>query len=106
LNKDQFAYLNEEIKALESERDRLKEELKNVEHMARLDSTRLYEDRDRWKAVAERLAKALKMMGCSELLGCEKPILKNSKHQDNCDWQIAKEALSDFEAIKWKSILT
>lgn len=84
INKDQFAYLNMEIKALESERDRLNSQLKiqdgmianqileidrlKAERDRDVDTTadlqlslrRVVEDRDLWKSKAEKLAEALR----------------------------------------------
>ena len=64
MNKDQFAYLNMEIKALESERDRdrLKEELANVHRACEViekERTDLIRKCDRWKHLAGELAAAL-----------------------------------------------
>lgn len=49
-------------------------------------------------ALIEELQTALEEMGCSELLDCEQPQTRGSKHAKNCDWEIAMKALAKSRA--------
>lgn len=99
MNKDQFAYLNEEIEALKSERDALKAELdSHIDTTAdlQLSLRRVVEDRDRWKAIADKMAEALKKRG-HHRPGCTMGSPRGYKGERVCDCEML--ALAAYQKV-------
>lgn len=74
------------------ERDRLKAELARLDGIASNAQSEALQLKSQLAVARE----ALKMMGCSELLDCEQPVMRNSKHSRRCDYAIAQEALAQL----------
>lgn len=86
----------ENMKALESERDRLKAELEDLNRFQRNERDQLAKERDLWKAKAEKLAEALNII-------MDRAYAWDSQTNESAHvglgriWELGREALVAFK---------